>query len=45
MCIPNNDKQNYHLCRLNYWLKSLDTNSLETTNQNSIKVPKDLKIR
>ena len=39
MYIPNNDKQNY-------WLKSLDTDSLGlTTNQNLIKVPKVLALK
>ena len=34
--IPNDDKQNYSFCKLSYWLKSLDTTSLEPNNQTSI---------
>ena len=36
----NDDLQNYHL---NYWLKRLDTQLIEPTNQNLIKVPKVVK--
>ena len=36
--IPNNDKPNYPSCRLNNWLKIMETTSLEPTNHISIKV-------
>ena len=36
MYIPNIDNQIYPFCRLYFWLKRLDTTSLEPINQNSI---------
>ena len=33
MYIPNDDTQKYFFCRLKYLFKSLNTTSLETTNQ------------
>ena len=40
--IPNDDTQNYYFCRLQsvQWLKRLNTQLNEPTNQYSIKVPK-----
>ena len=39
--ILNDNKQKYHFVQIKITLlKSLDTTSLEPTNQNSIKVPK-----
>ena len=38
MCIPDNDTQNYPCCRLNLWLKQLNTQLNESTNQNSPKL-------
>ena len=38
--IPNDDTHNSLICRLDYWLKRLDTQLKESTNQNSIKYPK-----
>ena len=35
-------EQNISINRLKFWLKSLDTTNLESTNKNSIKVPKVL---
>ena len=32
MYIPNDDKQKYRLCRLKWWLNSMDTSSLLPTN-------------
>ena len=43
--IPDDDKQDYSLCILGYWLKSFETTSFEPTNQNSIKVEKILSQR
>ena len=40
MLNPNYDKQNFPFCYYNYWLKRLDAQLNEPTNQNSIKVPK-----
>ena len=42
---PDDDKQDYSLCILGYWLKSFETTSFEPTNQNSIKVEKILSQR
>ena len=44
MYIPNEDTQNYP-CSVNnnWWMKCLDTQLNEPTNQNSKKVPKVLK--
>ena len=35
MYIPNDDTQNLSTVNYNYWLKSLDTQLNEPTNQNS----------
>ena len=38
--IPNDDTQNYYFVDYNKWLKRLDTQLNEPTNQNSLKVAK-----
>ena len=40
---PNDEKQNYPFLDYNKWLKRLDIQLNEITNQNSIKVPKAIK--
>ena len=40
MYIPNDDTQNYHFCRLQSVIKTFGSQLNESTNQNSIKVPK-----
>ena len=40
MYIHYDDTQNYSFCRLQLEVETLDTQLNETTNQNSIKVPK-----
>ena len=40
MYIPNDDTQNYPYVDINYWLKRLNTQLNETTNQNSLDYPK-----
>ena len=42
--IPNDDTQNYFLCRLKLVVKTLDTKLNEPTNQNSFKVLKVVKV-
>ena len=41
--ISNNDTQNSTSVHYNYWLKCLDTQLSESTNQNTLKVPKVVK--
>ena len=41
--IPNDDTHNSLICRLDYWLKRLDTQLKESTIQNSLKDPKAVK--
>ena len=43
MYIPNDDTQNYPICRLKLVVETLDTQLNEPTNQNTIKVPKVVK--
>ena len=43
MYITNDYTQNYPFCRIQLLVKSLDTQIVETTNQNSIKIPKVFK--
>ena len=43
MYIPNDDIQIYPFVDYNLWLKRLDTQLNKPTNQNSTKVPKDVK--
>ena len=40
MYIPNNETKNYPFCRLNWWLKRLNTQLIKPTNPNSAKFPK-----
>ena len=42
--IPNDDTQNYFLCRLKLVVKTLDTKLNEPTNQSSFKVLKVVKV-
>ena len=44
MYIPNDDIQCYSFCRLQLGLKRLDTHLNEPTNQNSVNVPKVVKL-
>ena len=41
---PNDDKQNAPSVDYSQWLKRFDTQTKEPNNQNSMKVPKDVKI-
>ena len=43
MCIPNVNTQNYSSVDYNFWMKRLDTQLNELTNQNTLKVPKVVK--
>ena len=45
MYIKNDDTHSYLSCRLNYWLKRLDTQLNTQTNQNTINVPKVVIIK
>ena len=41
MYIPNDDTQNYPICKLQLVMKRLDTPHNEPTNKKSIRVPND----
>ena len=41
---PNNGKQNYPCVDQNHWLDSLDLRSLQPTNHNLLKVPKNFEL-
>ena len=41
---PNDDTQNAPSVDYSQWLKRFDTQTKEPNNQNSMKVPKDVKI-
>ena len=43
MYIPNNDAQNYLCCRLQLVFETFGHSTYKQTNQNSIRVPKDVK--
>ena len=43
MHIPNDDTQNYLVCRLKLVVETLDTQLIEPTNKNTINVPKVFK--
>ena len=44
MYIPYDDTQNYHFCRLQFVVETFGTQLNESTNQNSMKVPKGDKL-